>query len=117
MRDHFTHADHQVDIRGIDNHAINSIPIATAGGVTKTTMCEVIMHQWAYYYKCHIIHSSRKIEHFKNYVDNKPIIVGGKQNVITNDNHMMTITVKISSHTCLCVLALTANGRHFHTQC
>ena len=34
----FTHHDHRVDIRGTDYHYINSAPIGTSGGVTKTTI-------------------------------------------------------------------------------
>ena len=40
-----THPESKVDIRGIDNHHISAMPLATTGGVT-TMICEliVIMH-------------------------------------------------------------------------
>ena len=31
-----THTDHKVDIRGVDNHEIATIPLVTAGGLTST---------------------------------------------------------------------------------
>ena len=31
-----TYPDRKVDIRGIDNHEINEIPLVTVGGVTST---------------------------------------------------------------------------------
>ena len=44
-----THPDRKVDIRGINNYDITSIPLITAGGVTSTTPGKVIvsMHQHA----------------------------------------------------------------------
>ena len=39
----FTHPNRRVDIRGTHDHDINSAPITTAGGVTKTTILEVII--------------------------------------------------------------------------
>ena len=38
-----TRPDRQGDIRGIDNHEINHIPIGTKGEVTKTAIVEVII--------------------------------------------------------------------------
>ena len=58
------HPDKTVNIRGIDNHEVPSIPIVTAGGVTNTTVGEVILilHQHAYHPKCPTIHSAGKLE-------------------------------------------------------
>ena len=46
-----THPDHNVDIRGIDNHEITDIPPVTSGEVTSTIKGEfiVIMNQ----HECH----------------------------------------------------------------
>ena len=59
-----------------------------SGGVALSTSGEaiVIMHQCAYHGKNKIIHSSPKIEHCKNAVDDKPTKVGGSQHVTTLDN-------------------------------
>ena len=48
-----TYPGRRVGIRGTYNHKIKSIPIETAGRVTKTTIDEVlvIMHQHAFYSK------------------------------------------------------------------
>ena len=70
----------RVNIRDTKNNETNSIPIATIGGVTKTTWCEVIIitNQCAYYSKWSSIHCSRQVEHFKNFIKDKSIEVGGK---------------------------------------
>ena len=79
-RVYFNHPDIQVDIRGIDNHEIKYTHIVVAGGVTKSTIVDIIIiiHQCAYYYKGYSIHSSEQMDHFKNYVEDKLIFVGGK---------------------------------------
>ena len=55
--------DRTVDVRGIENHEIASIPLVTAGGVTLTTSGEiiVIMHQHACHGKNKTIHLSPQI--------------------------------------------------------
>ena len=52
------------------------------------------MYRHAYYSKANNIHSSGKIECFNNFVENKSIIFGCKQHIITNDNHIITINIK-----------------------
>ena len=82
---HFIHPDRLVDIRVICNHNIKHITIAIVGEVNKPTICDiiVIMYQHMYYYKVHSVRSSRQIENFKNYVDDKSIILGGEQYILT----------------------------------
>ena len=72
------------------------MPIVTSGGVTSTTAVEVIiiMHQCAYYSKVNIIHSSGQVDHYKIFVDDKSIKIGGKQHVLNNYNQMIPITIK-----------------------
>ena len=52
------------------------------------------MNQYDYYLKCHTIHSSGQVEYFKNFVENKSIKVGDKQDILTNDNHMTPVSIK-----------------------
>ena len=56
----FTNPDRKVNIRGIDDHEIDSISIITASGVTKTTSGEiiVILNQYFYHGKGKGIHSA-----------------------------------------------------------
>ena len=42
-RDRYNHPDCRVGIRGVDNHEINSIHIAIAGGFTKITTGDAII--------------------------------------------------------------------------
>ena len=59
------HPNWAVDVRGIDNHEIESIPLVTTGSITLTTSGEVIIiiHQCACNGKNKTIHSSPQIEH------------------------------------------------------
>ena len=93
-----TYPDHRINIRGTDDHGINSMPIVEVRWVTKTTIDEVVitMHQHNYYSKGHSTHSSGQIDNFKNFVDEKSIKVEGKKFILTNDNHMIRITIKNS---------------------
>ena len=69
----FYHPDRKVDALGIDNHTVNSIPVATAGGVVETTVGPIItfLHQYAYVGRGNSSHSSIQMEHFKSAVDEK----------------------------------------------
>ena len=82
--------ERSVDIRGIDNHQVTNIPIATVGGVISTQRGEAIaiMHQYAYTGKGKTIHSSGQMEWFKNNVNDKSIKVdGGLQRILTLEGY------------------------------
>jgi hypothetical protein len=85
----------QVDVQGIDNHQIVDIPIVTAGAVVKTQHGEVIiiMHQYAYTGKGKTIHSSGQLEWYKQEVDDKSIMVGGKKRINTLDGYVIPLDV------------------------
>ena len=90
------HPDRTVDVRGIDNHEITSIPLVTVGGVTSTTSGEIIiiMHQYAHHGKNKTIHSSPQIEHYENKVDDRSIKVGGSQHITTLDNYKIPMSIR-----------------------
>jgi hypothetical protein len=74
------HPHRTVDIRGIDNHEITSIPIVTAGAVARSQRGDVIliMHQYAYHpQQGRSIHSSCQLESFANDVNDKSIHIPG----------------------------------------
>ena len=71
-----TYPDRKVDIRGIDNYQISSIPLVTAGGVTTTTTGELIVFMHQHASKNKTIHFSPQIDHYKNIVDDCSIKVG-----------------------------------------
>ena len=72
--------DKMLDVIGIGNHKVNSISIVTSWGAVNTTVSPIvaILHQYAHIAKCHSIHSSIQIDHFKNTVDEKSIKEGSK---------------------------------------
>jgi hypothetical protein len=91
------HPHRYVDIRGIDNHEITSIPIVTAGAVARTQHGDVIivMHQYAYHpLQGKTIHSSGQMESFKNDVNDKSIRVpGGLQRIKTIDGYVFPLSI------------------------
>ena len=52
------------------------------------------MSQCIYYSKGNTIHSSRKVENFKNFYEVKSITVGSKKYIITNNNFMTPVDIK-----------------------
>lgn len=90
------HLHKKVDVMGIDNHSVSSIPVVTAGGVVNSTAgpAIVILHQHAHMGRGDSMHSSVQMEHFKAAVDDKSITVGGKQHIITNDDYVLPLSIK-----------------------
>jgi hypothetical protein len=88
--------DRKVNVRGVDNHELESIPLASVGGVTPTQHGPVIVifHQYAYLARGKTIHSSRRLEHFHNQVDDKSMKVGGSQHIITLDGYVLPLDIK-----------------------
>jgi hypothetical protein len=84
-----------VDIQGIDNHQLNSIPIVTAGGVVQFQCGPVIaiLHQYAYVGRGCSIHSSGQLEWYKNSVDDCSINTAGSQTIATIDGYMHPINI------------------------
>jgi hypothetical protein len=85
----------KVDIQGLDNHQVNSVPIVTAGGVMQTQNGDVIaiLHQYAYHGKGKTIHSSGQLEWYKNDVNDRSIKVGGLQRLQTIDGYTIPINI------------------------
>ena len=91
-----TRDDRKVDICGVDNHQISSIPLVTAGGVTTTITGEVIviMQQYSHHGENKTIHSSPQIENYKNIVDDHSIKVGGGQHITTLDKYKIPMSIR-----------------------
>jgi hypothetical protein len=92
------HPHRTVDIRGIDNHEITSIPIVSAGAVVRSQRGPVIviMHQYAYHpQQGDSIHSSCQLESFHNDVNDKSIHVpGGLQRIQTPDGYVFPLSIR-----------------------
>ena len=90
-------AHRRVNVRGIDNHEITSIPLVTAGAVTSSQHGEVIviMNQYAYHPQHKTIHSCGQLEWFYNDVNDKSCkIPGGIQHIKTNDGYDLPLQIK-----------------------
>jgi hypothetical protein len=92
------HPHRTVDIRGIDNHEITSIPIVTAGAVARSQRGDVILilHQYAYHpQQGRSIHSSCQLESFANDVNERSIhISGGLQRIQTVDGYVFPLSIR-----------------------
>jgi hypothetical protein len=83
------------DVTGVDDHAVNNLPIVNCSSVVNTTKGPVIlrMNQYAYHAgTLRTIHSAGQIEHFKNIVDDRSRVVGGTQRVISLEGHIIPLT-------------------------
>ncbi len=83
-------------VTGIDNHALQGLDIVQAAALVNTNHGPVnlILNEYAYYGHGHTIHSSGQIEYFKNEVDDKSFILGGKQCITTVDGYSMPLICK-----------------------
>ena len=89
-------SDRRVDITGLNNHQIKSIPIVTAGGVIKTNRGEVILilNQCAGVGEGKTIHSAGQMEMFQNKVDDVSMAAGGTQTVTTLEGYVIPLDVE-----------------------
>jgi hypothetical protein len=98
--------NHTVDIRGIDNLCCTNIDIGTVGGVIHTNKGPVIgiMNQYDLLNKGSSIHSPCQFEWYKNYVNDKSILVpGGLQHIQTLGRFIIPLSIQ-DGLTCLNIL-------------
>jgi len=90
-----------VDVTGIDNHELSSLPMVDATAKTLTDKGEVILilRNYACHGANHTLHSSGQIENCQNKVHDGSIKAGGRQVIVTRDGHCMpTNIIRGSSH-------------------
>ena len=77
----------RVDVTGIDNHELSSLPMVDATAKTLTDKGEVILilRNYAYHGVNRMIHSSGQIDWYKNKVHDGSLKAGGRQVIITQD--------------------------------
>jgi hypothetical protein len=83
-----------VDVVGIDDHELPSISIVSAGAVVSTHLgpAIVILNQYGWYPAGGTVHSSGQMEHFGNIVDDRSMVVGGRQHVVTMGDYISPLT-------------------------
>ena len=84
-----------VNVMGIDNHQLTSIPIVSVGGVSESQHGPIILifHQYAHHAKGKSIHSPVQLESFHNEVNDRSTKVGGGQYIKTNDGYMFPLDI------------------------
>ena len=85
-----------VNVRGIDNHELTSIPIVTCAGVVTTQKGPItlIMNQYASIGKGHSIHSFTQLEHHGNHIDDKALPNDGLQGLVTANGYVIPFAVR-----------------------
>jgi len=85
-----------VNIKGIDDHAMEQQPIVTASTTVKSNRGPVIliMNQYAHVGKGHTIHSSPQMEYYGLSVNEKSRKVGGLQRIMTNDGFVFVVNIR-----------------------
>ncbi|KAL7570793.1 hypothetical protein ACA910_014422 [Epithemia clementina (nom. ined.)] len=86
----------KVDISGIDNHEVNNLDIVTCASMFDTKKGRIIgiFHEYAYLGKGRSIHSSGQLEWMGLKVDERSVLVGGRQCIETLQNHIIPISIK-----------------------
>ena len=84
-----------VDITGIDNHELNSLPMvdATAKTITDKWPVILILRNYAYHGLNQTLHSTGQIEWFQNKVYNSSMKVDGRQVIKTVDGYYIPINI------------------------
>ena len=84
-----------MDVTGIDNHELNALRIVDAAAriTTQRGPAIVILRQYAYHGLGRTIHSAGQIEHYRNKVDDRSMLVGGRQCIRTNDGFIIPLDI------------------------
>ena len=83
-------------VTGIDSHELWSLDVVQCAALVETNhgIVNLIMNEYACYGKGHTIHSSKQIELFKNSVDDRYVLVGGKWRICPIDGYMMPLVYR-----------------------
>jgi len=84
-----------VDVTGIDDHELSSLPMVDATAKTLTDKGEVILilRKCAYHGANCTLHSSGQIEHYQNKLCDGSIKAGGRQVIVTRDGYYVPINI------------------------
>ena len=83
-------------VPGIDSHKLQGLDVVQCAALVETNhgIVTLIMNEYAYYGKGYTIHFSGQIEWFKNSVDDRSVLVGGKQRICTIDGYAMPLVCR-----------------------
>ena len=83
-------------VTGIDSNELQGLDVVQCAALVETNhgIVNLIMNEYACYGKGHIIHSSGKIELFKDSVGGRSVQGGGKQMICTIDGYAMPLTCR-----------------------
>ena len=83
-------------VTGIDSHELQGLDVVQCAALVETNhdIVNLIMNEYTCYGNGHTIHSSGKIEWFKNSVGERSVQIGGKQRIFTIDGYTMPLTCR-----------------------
>jgi len=79
--------ERHIDVTGVHDHETPKLRVGTAAGVATSQRGGVVLvsHQYALHGRGKATHSSSQLEHHKDFVDDRPLKLGGAQSLTTND--------------------------------
>jgi len=86
-----------VSVVGYDNHETTGLRRAVAAGVVRQpdgTEAIAIMNDYADHGKGKTIHSSGQMEHHKVKVNDRSLLMGGKQSLVTPDGYILPLSIR-----------------------
>ena len=85
-----------VNVHGIGDSSIPSVPLGTAAGLITSTQGPVIgfFHQYALHGKGKTIHSANQLRAFGNLVDDIPKRLNGTQRIVTHDGYKIPLSIR-----------------------
>ena len=83
-------------VTGNDSNKLLGLDVVQCAVFVETNhgIVNLTMNEYACYGKGHTIHSSGQIEWFKNSVDDRSVLVGGKQTICTIDGYAMPLVCR-----------------------
>ena len=80
-------------VTGIDSHELQGLDVVQCAALVETNpgIVSEIMNEYACYCRGYTIHSSGQNEWLKNSVDDRSVLVGGKQRICTIDGYAMPL--------------------------
>ena len=91
----YKHPHMRVNIEGIDRHQLVDIPLATVGGVVKTSIgpAIVVLPYFAHTGKGATIICPGQLEHYGQHVDDKSRNIGGTQSITTSNGVVIPMNI------------------------
>ena len=92
----YRNSDQYIDVTGVDSHQVTNIPTGTIGAYIETDQGGIIgiFHQYGIMGRGHTIHSCIQLESNGNDVDDRSLLSGGSQRIVTRDGQLIPVDIR-----------------------